>query len=334
MAFEDFDPLPWMEEIRSLYREADPAHDFTHILRVCRNARLIGQDEEEADMKVLLLAALLHDVGSDKKDASSDPEKERNGLGRQATKDFLNSIGLDEKRRDEVLYAIDVHRYSRGIVPVTLEARILQDADRLDALGAVGIARVFLTGGALGREMYHPDDPFCKTREPDDGRWNLDHFYKKLLKLEAGMHTRSARKLAAKRTAVLERYLSDLEEEIRIIIRELSSSECKTLIERQSRPQKWNDSPSSKHLVILDVRTAQEHQSGHIKDSINIDFRSPSFRDQISLLDRDAAYLLYCRTGVRSRKTLLLMSSMGFVELYNLSQGIVQWKIDGGEVVS
>ena len=333
MAFEDFDPLPWIEKIRSLYKQADPAHDFTHILRVYRNARLIGQ-EEGADMPVLLLAALLHDVGSDKKINSTDQEQETKALGRQATETFLESVGLDEAKREKVLYAIDVHRYSRGIVPVTLEARILQDADRLDALGAVGIARVFLTGGALGREMYHPEDPFCRYREPDDGRWNLDHFYKKLLKLEAGMHTRSAKRLAVKRTAVLERYLLDLEEEIGIIIRELSSSECKTLIERQSRPQKCNDSPSSKHLMILDVRTAQEHQSGHLKDSINIDFRSPSFRDQISLLDRDAAYLLYCRTGVRSRKTLQLMSSMGFVELYNLSRGRVQWKIDGGEVVS
>ena len=165
-------------------------------------------------MPILLLASLLHDVGSDKKDHSSDPKQEKKNMGRQAIENFLDSIGLDEKRKQEVLYAIDVHRYSRGIVPVTLEARILQDADRLDALGAVGIARVFLTGGALGREMYHPDDPFCKTREPDDGRWNLDHFYKKLLKLEAGMHTKSARKLAEKRTIVLKRYLSDLEEEI------------------------------------------------------------------------------------------------------------------------
>ncbi len=255
MAFEDFDPLPWIETIRSLYKQADPAHDFTHILRVYRNARRIGQ-EEGADMPVLLLAALLHDVGSDKKDNSGDPERETKNLGRQATEDFLDSIGLDEKRKQEVLYAIDVHRYSRGILPVTLEARILQDADRLDALGAVGIARVFLTGGALGREMYHPDDPFCRYREPDDGRWNLDHFYKKLLKLEAGMHTKSARKLAAKRTIVLERYLSDMEAEIGIIIKELSSSECRTLIERQSCLQKWDDSPSSKNLVMLYVRTA------------------------------------------------------------------------------
>ena len=333
MASDDFDPLPWMEKIRALYQETDPAHDFSHLSRVYRNAKMIGQ-EEGADMSILLLAALLHDVGSDKKINSIDPEKETESQRRQATKAFLESVGLDEAKREKVLYAIDVHRYSRGILPVTLEARILQDADRLDALGAVGIARVFLTGGALGREMYNPEDPFCRNREPDDGRWNLDHFYRKLLKLEAGMHTKSARKLAAKRTAVLERYLSDLEEEIGVVIRELSSSECKMLIERQSRPQKWDDSPSSKHLVILDVRTAQEHQSGHIKDSINIDFRSPSFRDQISLLNRDAAYLLYCRTGVRSRKTLLLMSSMGFAELYNLSRGIVQWKRDGGEVVS
>ncbi|MDD1761008.1 MAG: HD domain-containing protein [Methanothrix sp.] len=220
-----------MENIRSLYQKADPAHDFSHILRVCRNARMIGL-EEGADMQILLLAALLHDVGSDKKSNSKDQEQETKALGRQATEAFLESVGLDETMREKVLYAIDVHRFSRGILPVTLEAKILQDADRLDALGAVGIARVFLTGGALGREMYHPEDPFCRNREPDDGRWNLDHFYKKLLKLEAGMHTSSARRLAAKRTIVLKRYLSDLEDEIGVVIRELSSSECKTLIER------------------------------------------------------------------------------------------------------
>ena len=71
-----------------------------------------------------------------------------------------------------------------------------------------------LMGGTLGRELYHPDDPFCRSREPDDGKWNLDHFYRKLLKLESGMHTESAKKLAATRTAVLRRYLLDLEEEI------------------------------------------------------------------------------------------------------------------------
>jgi uncharacterized protein len=151
-------------------------------------------------------------VGSEKKHTTEHGESD--SPGRKALEAFLESIGLEEEAKEKVLYAIDVHRFSKRIVPVTLEARILQDADRLDALGAVGIARVFLTGGTLGRELYHPDDPFCRAREPDDGRWNLDHFYRKLLKLELGMHTESAKKLAVARTAVLRRYLLDLEEEI------------------------------------------------------------------------------------------------------------------------
>lgn len=163
-------------------------------------------------MQVLLFAALLHDVGSEKKHTSKQSESEGQGL--KTVEAFLESIGLDEAVREKVLYAVDVHRFSRGIVPVSREARILQDADRLDALGAIGIARVFLTGGTLDRALYHSEDPFCRAREPDDGKWNLDHFYTKLLKLESGMHTKSARKRAAARTAVLRRYLLDLEEEI------------------------------------------------------------------------------------------------------------------------
>jgi len=206
-----FDPESWINEIRPMYQGADPAHDFSHVLRVYRNAMIIGQ-EEGADMQVLLLAALLHDVGSEKKDNSLKSESE--GLRLRALEAFLETIGLEEAAREKVVYAVDVHRFSKGIVPVTLEARILQDADRLDAIGAIGIARVFLTGGTLGRELYSPDDPFCRAREPDDGKWNLDHFYKKLLKLEYGMHTNSAKRLAAGRTTVLRRYLHDLEAEI------------------------------------------------------------------------------------------------------------------------
>lgn len=211
MARDEFDQESLLDAIRSMYLEADPAHDFSHILRVCKNARIIGR-EEGADMQVLLLAALLHDAGSEKKHRPGSDVPE--GQGKKAAEAFLEAIGLDEGTRDKVLYAVDVHRYSLGIFPVTLEARILQDADRLDALGAIGIARVFLTGRSLNRELYHPDDPFCRAREPDDRKWNLDHFYKKLLKLESGMHTRGGKRLAAARMAVIERYLSDLEDEI------------------------------------------------------------------------------------------------------------------------
>lgn len=210
MPSDEFGLKSFFPAIKSLYSGADPAHDFSHILRVYRNAAIIGR-EEGADMQILLLAALLHDVGEKKSGLAGVG---RNGPGREKAESLLRQMGLLQERIGQVLYAVDVHRYSMGIIPDSLEARILQDADRLDAMGAIGIARVFMTGGTLGRRMYHPADPFCREREPDDGKWNLDHFYRKLLCLGAGMHTKSARRLASKRTDVLRRYLIDLEEEI------------------------------------------------------------------------------------------------------------------------
>jgi uncharacterized protein len=201
-----------LEEVRPLYEEADPAHDFSHILRVCRNANFIGE-REGADMQVLLLAALLHDAGSGLKLAKR-AKAESVSSSLKIAEDFLIEKGIAEDVRKKVLYAVEVHSFSRGIVPVTLEARVLQDADRLDAMGAIGIARVFLTGGSLKRELYNPIDPFCRDREPNDERWNLDHFYRKLLKLESAMHTETGRALAKERSTVMKRYLSDLQKEI------------------------------------------------------------------------------------------------------------------------
>jgi uncharacterized protein len=201
-----------LEEARLLYEDADPAHDFSHILRVYRNARFIGE-REGADIEVLLLAALLHDAGSGSKMAKG-AKAESVSRSLNIVEDFLIKKGIAEGVRKKVLYAIEVHSFSRGIVPATLEARVLQDADRLDAMGAIGIARVFLTGGSLKRELYNPKDPFCRSREPNDERWNLDHFYRKLLKLELGMHTETARAMAKERSTVMRRYLSDLQKEI------------------------------------------------------------------------------------------------------------------------
>ena len=86
--------------------------------------------------------------------------------------------------------------------------------------------------------------------------------------------------------------------------------------------------------MILDVRTAQEYSSGHLKDSINLDFRSPSFADELAMLDRGNAYLVYCRTGVRSGRAAALMKSLGFRELYDLAGGIAGWQREGFEIVS
>jgi uncharacterized protein len=200
-----------LEEIKVMYEAADSAHDFSHIIRVCKNARKIGE-AEGADMQVLLLAALLHDVASGSK--HSEASVESDALRLRIAEDFLKKKRLPDDLRIKVLYAIDVHRFTKGIVPATTEAKILQDADRLDAMGAIGIARVFMTGGVMGRKFYSPEDPFCKTRAPNDKMWNIDHFFNKILKLESGMHTETARSIARKRAAVLKRYLEDLEKEI------------------------------------------------------------------------------------------------------------------------
>lgn len=208
---EAFDENSLLEEAKPLYDGKDPAHDFSHALRVYRNAKVIGK-AEGADMQILLFAALLHDAASGPKLWKRSAESEARRLA--AVEEFLKRKNLHEDVIEKVLRAVEVHSFSKGIEPATLEAKVLQDADRLDAIGAIGIARVFLTGGALGRDFYNPEDPFCKVREPDDGRWNLDHFYRKILKLEDGMHTETGRGLSRRRGIVLRRYLSDLEEEI------------------------------------------------------------------------------------------------------------------------
>jgi uncharacterized protein len=213
----DYNAETMLEEIKQMYEGADPAHDLSHIMRVFKNAQYVGK-AEGADMQILLLAVLLHDIGSESK--LSKKSSESDALRQKMAEDFLKKKGLDDNAMKSVLYAIEVHRFSKGLIPSTLEAKILQDADRLDAMGAIGIARVFMTGGAMGRKLYNPNDPFCESREPDDKMWNLDHFFRKLLRLESGMHTETGKRIAKQRAAVLKRYLTDLKRELSKAIEE------------------------------------------------------------------------------------------------------------------
>ena len=117
------------------------------------------------------------------------------------------------------------------------------------------------------------------------------------------------------------------------IVKQLSPLECRELVELLSCMQSHDISSDAMCLVILDVRTPQEYSTCHLNGSINLDFKSPTFSDQIARLDRNNAYLLYCRTGIRSARVLLLMKSLGFMNLYNLTKGIEQWQKEGYEVV-
>ena len=189
----------------------DPAHDFDHVMRVYTNAKKIVK-EEKADEKLVLSAALLHDIVSYPK--SSKHSKFSSIDSAKKSKIILKKYGFSEKEIIIVSDAIKDHSFSQNKVPETLEGKILQDADRLDALGAIGIARVFATSGSLNRSFYNIDDPFCTKRNPDDDLWAVDHFFNKLLKLESLMNTRSGKIEAKKRTNVLQEFLKQLKDEI------------------------------------------------------------------------------------------------------------------------
>jgi len=130
------------------------------------------------------------------------------------SKKILEKFDFSKEEITIISDAIRDHSFSRNKIPKTLDGQILQDADRLDALGAIGIARVFATGGSLKRSFYKIEDPFCKKRIPDDHTWTVDHFFAKLLKLESLMNTKSGKAEAKKRTRVLKEFLNQLKQEL------------------------------------------------------------------------------------------------------------------------
>jgi uncharacterized protein len=206
-----------MKDIDSIKNEVekimdnDSAHDFEHIMRVYKNAQKICK-KEKGNQKLILCAALLHDIVSYPK---SDKRSKLSSIhSAKKSEQILKKYDFTTEEITIISNAIRDHSFSQNKVPSTLEGKILQDADRLDAIGAIGIARVFATGGSLKRPFYNIDDPFCKARKPDDKTWTIDHFYQKLLHLESHMNTKSGKIEAKKRTKVLREFLKQLKQEL------------------------------------------------------------------------------------------------------------------------
>ena len=198
-------------EIKRKTIQSDSAHDFDHIMRVLKNALKIAR-KEKGDIRIITAAVLLHDIVSYPK---SDPRSKNSSLeSAKKSRRILKAYGFHDKEIQIISDAIRDHSFSRGAIPQTLEGKILQDADRLDAIGAIGIARVFSVGGTENRPFYNKEDPFCKKRSPDDKNWTLDHFYKKLLLLEKKMNTKTGKLEARKRVKIMKKFLSELEQEI------------------------------------------------------------------------------------------------------------------------
>ena len=197
--------------VKNIYEKNDPAHDFMHIMRVYKNAEKICK-LEGVDRKLVLVSVLLHDIV--KKTYSDKRSKSSADLSADKATSILKKLQFSENEIVIVAEAIRNHSFTKGKASTSIEGRILQDADRLDALGAVGIARVFSVSGSKNRQFYQLNDPFSKNRKPNDKKWALDHFFKKLLILEKQMNTKSAKIEAKRRTKILRKFLDDLRLEI------------------------------------------------------------------------------------------------------------------------
>jgi uncharacterized protein len=189
----------------------DPAHDLAHIRRVVANAHALAI-AEGARLEIVLPAAWLHDCVVVPKDS---PQRSRaSTLAAGVASAFLRDNQFPATHIPAIAHAIAAHSFSAGIAPQTLEAMVVQDADRLDALGAIGIARCLQLGGALGKPLYDLESPFPTSRPPDDTANILDHFYVKLLNLADMMHTASGQAEARARTAFMQQFLDQLGNEL------------------------------------------------------------------------------------------------------------------------
>jgi len=193
--------------VRTTLQNAEGGHDWWHIHRVHTNAKLIAASEN-CDLLTVELAALLHDI-ADSKFHNGDEE-----IGPAIAGDFLRSLNVDEHVINHVQQIIRHISFKSGFDKLSFqspELSIVQDADRLDAIGAIGIARAFNYGGFKGREIYNPEikpnlsmskEEYKNTTAP-----SINHFYEKLLLLKDKMNTATGKKLAEQRHAFMESYL-------------------------------------------------------------------------------------------------------------------------------
>ncbi|EID75885.1 metal dependent phosphohydrolase [Imtechella halotolerans K1] len=193
---------------------AEGGHDWFHIERVFNNALLIAKDEPKADPLVVGLGALLHDI-ADSKFYQGDES-----VGPKIASDFLYSLSVDEEVINHVVLIIENISFKNEFGENqfdSIELRILKDADRLDAIGAIGIARAFNYGGFRNRPLFNPDVPPNIYQSKEVYKYNnaptINHFYEKLLLLKDKMHTKAGKKIAHERHKFMEDFLTQFYKE-------------------------------------------------------------------------------------------------------------------------
>lgn len=209
----------WEELFINFWKEqdvlSDGSHDLGHFQRVWKTARDIALEEGgTADLLVLLASAYFHDLVSMPKDSPRRGESSR--LSAEQTGQLLTKRWKDfpVAKIEGVQHAIHAHSFSAGVPALTVEAKILQDADRLEALGAIGVARCFYTAGQMAARLFDAADPLARDREPNDRLYALDHFQLKLYRLPGKMNTAAGKRLAEENAVWMRGFVAKLCAEI------------------------------------------------------------------------------------------------------------------------
>ncbi|ELY48794.1 HD domain-containing protein [Natronorubrum bangense] len=201
-------------QARPYFDDAPPAHDWHHVRRVETLAETLLERHPQSasiDDRVVRLAVVLHDIGREREDRG---EIDDHAIwGSKEAGRILEGVGADAETIEHVKHCVRSHRYSNEIDPETLEAKLLSDADNLDALGAVGIARVFAHGGALGTSLYDPDVPVADD-DTSAGQTQYNHLHKKILDLPDRMYTDVGRAVAERRGRFVREYTEQFEGEL------------------------------------------------------------------------------------------------------------------------
>ncbi|HCE1990711.1 TPA: HD domain-containing protein [Vibrio parahaemolyticus] len=208
-SLSQFEPL--FLEFMQQEMQVDAAHDIEHVKRVVKTAKQLC-DEENADIAIVLPAAYLHDCFTYPKDHPN--RKQSSAIAAKKAIAYLESIQYPQHYHDAIAHAIEAHSFSANIRPNTLEAQIVQDADRLDALGAIGVTRCIQVSTHFNAQLYNDNDMFAKERELNDKQFTVDHFQTKLFKIVDTMNTESAKLEANKRKAFMQTYLKHLHDEV------------------------------------------------------------------------------------------------------------------------
>ncbi|MBZ9534210.1 HD domain-containing protein [Cytobacillus oceanisediminis] len=202
-----------VEKLVKLEMEKDTSgHDWYHVDRVRKMALLLSEKEGNGYSRSIELAALLHDISDEKLNNSKED-------GQQKLANILACISIDNHEKEQIITIISSVGFKggNGIFPESLDAKIVQDADRLDAIGALGIARTFAYGGSVGSPIYDPSLSIRQKMTEEEYRKNnsssIHHFYEKLLKIKNLLHTDSARKIAEARHLFMESFLQEFYKE-------------------------------------------------------------------------------------------------------------------------